>query len=75
MLLPPLLPMLLPATASAAAAAAAATAYATAAPNVCCKGKAQATSACWYIAVDTLSTLGSLFTSIPPYHVVRDSGT
>ena len=30
---------------------------------------------CWYIAVDTLSTLGSLFSSIPPYPVVRDSGT
>ncbi len=30
---------------------------------------------CWYIAVDTLSTLGSLFSSIPPYHVVRHSGT
>jgi hypothetical protein len=30
---------------------------------------------CWYIAVDTLSTLGSLFSSIPPYLVVRDSGT
>jgi hypothetical protein len=27
---------------------------------------------CWYIAIDTLSTLGSLFSSIPPYHVVRD---
>jgi hypothetical protein len=32
-------------------------------------------SKCWYIAVDTLSTLGSLFSSIPPYRVlVRDSG-
>jgi len=30
---------------------------------------------CWYIAVDTLSTLGSLFSSFPPYQVVRDSGT
>ena len=30
---------------------------------------------CWYIAVDTLSTLGSLFSSIPPYRVARDSGT
>ncbi len=32
---------------------------------------------CWYIAVDTLSTLGSLFSSIsiPPYLVIRDSGT
>ena len=30
---------------------------------------------CWYIAVDTLSTLGSLFSSIPPSRVVRDSGT
>jgi hypothetical protein len=30
---------------------------------------------CWYIAVDTLSTLGSHFSSIPPYRVVRDSGT
>jgi hypothetical protein len=30
---------------------------------------------CWCIAIDTLSTLGSLFSSIPPYHVVRDSGT
>jgi hypothetical protein len=30
---------------------------------------------CWYIAVDTLSTLDSLFSSIPPYCVVRDSGT
>ncbi len=29
---------------------------------------------CWYIAVDTLSTLGSLFSSIPPHCVVRDSG-
>ncbi len=29
---------------------------------------------CWYIAVNTLSTLGSLFSSIPPYRVVRDSG-
>ncbi len=28
---------------------------------------------CWYIAVDTLSTLGTLFSSIP-YCVVRDSG-
>jgi len=30
---------------------------------------------CWCIAVDTLSTLGSLFSSIPPYRVARDSGT
>ena len=30
---------------------------------------------CWYIAIDTLSTLGSLFSSIPPYLIVRDSGT
>ncbi len=30
---------------------------------------------CWYIAVDTLSTLGSLFSSIPPYLVFKDSGT
>ncbi len=28
---------------------------------------------CWYIAIDTLSTEGSLFFSIPPYHIVRDS--
>jgi hypothetical protein len=34
-----------------------------------------ATSWCWYIAVDTLSTLGSLFSSIPPYCIVGDSGT
>jgi hypothetical protein len=27
------------------------------------------------MAIDTLSTLGSLFSSFPPYHVVRDSGT
>ena len=30
---------------------------------------------CWYMAVDALSTLDSLFSSIPPDHVVRDSGT
>jgi len=30
---------------------------------------------CSCIAVDTLSTLGSLFSSIPPYRVARDSGT
>jgi hypothetical protein len=29
----------------------------------------------WYIKIDTQSTLGSLFSSIPPYQVVRDSGT
>jgi len=29
---------------------------------------------CWCIAIDTLSTLGSLFSSIPPYRVARDSG-
>jgi len=30
---------------------------------------------CWCIAIDTLSTLGSLFSSIPPYRIARDSGT
>ncbi len=30
---------------------------------------------CWDITVDTLSILGSLFSSIPPYRIVRDSGT
>jgi hypothetical protein len=30
---------------------------------------------CWYIAIDTLSTIGSLFSSIPPHLIVRDSGT
>jgi hypothetical protein len=34
-----------------------------------------ATIPCLYIAINTLSTLGSLFPSIPPYLVVRDSGT
>ncbi len=29
---------------------------------------------CWYITIDTLSTLGSLFSSIAPYHIVRDLG-
>jgi hypothetical protein len=35
----------------------------------------QIVSECWYIVIDTLSTLGSLFSSIPPYCVGRDSGT
>ncbi len=37
--------------------------------------KEGAISGCWDTHVDTLSTLGSLFSSIPPYCVVRDSGT
>ena len=32
-------------------------------------------SNCWDTDLDTLSTLGSLFSSIPPYRVARDSGT
>jgi hypothetical protein len=36
-------------------------------------GGGAALMGCWRIAIDTLSTLGSLFSSIPPYHVFRDS--